>query len=85
MMLKHMEIRKNISKMIKNIEWTYSEMLHRIYLRIEGVSHTENNFRKNLKRYLRDIEVDLLLQYEIEKKNGYTQTRLKEIEDGTQI
>ena len=84
-MLKHMEIRKNISKMIKNIEWTYSEMLHRIYSRIEGVSHTENNFRKNLKRYLRDIEVDLLLQYEIEKKNGYTQTRLKEIEDGTQI
>jgi len=83
MMLKHMEIRKNISKMIKNIEWTYSEMLHRIFSRIEEVSHTENNFRKNLKRYLRDIEVDLLLQYEIEKKNGYTQTRLKEIEDGT--
>jgi hypothetical protein len=81
MMLKHMEIRKNISKMIKNIEWTYSEMLHRIYSRIEGVSQTENNFRKNLKRYLRDIEVDLLLQYEIEKKNGYTQTRLKEIEN----
>ncbi len=80
MMQKLMGIRKNITKMVSN-EWTYAEMLHRIYSRIEGVSQTENNFRKNLKRYLRDIEVDLLLQYEIEKKNGYTQTRLKEIEN----
>jgi len=43
---------------------TYGDMLNRIYTSLINVSHTEANFKNNLKRYLKDMEVDLINQYD---------------------
>jgi hypothetical protein len=45
----------------------YKDLLDKIYSTIHRVSDTEGNFKRNLKKYLEDIEDHVLNQYEADK------------------